>query len=170
MAIQIENAQSGDLRRIEEIAKAAYGHLRASVSEDLWKRWIGGIIDSIHSDKATIIVLKRDGKIVGVIQLYEDAAQSELNGLPDGERAGALRVFAVLPEYQGQGYGEMLIDECIERARKLNLSKLYLHTGYINQAAVHLFERIGFKRVPELDFYPYDQTIHLAVAFCLELH
>jgi ribosomal protein S18 acetylase RimI-like enzyme len=169
MSVTINNAGSNDLPMIEEIAQTAYSEHREKVTEQLWKDWIGGVIDSLRSGKGTLIVLKEGDQVIGVTQFYDHAAESELDGWPADEKAGSIRVFAVSPKHQGMGYGSILIKECIQRARYLSLSKLYLHTGYVNEAAIHVFEENGFKRVPEFDFYPYGQKEHLAIAYCLEL-
>lgn len=169
MDIKLRNANSKDLPTIERIAELAYSGLKCKVSDELWQRWLGGILDSINTKTGTLIVLENDEVIIGVVQFYENAAESRLDGWPSDYKAGALRVFAVLPEHQGKGYGKMLISESINRARKMCLKKLFLHTGYINQSAIHLFEQMGFMRAKEYDFYPYGQTDHLAIAYCLEL-
>jgi ribosomal protein S18 acetylase RimI-like enzyme len=169
MSVNIANAHSADLPEIERIAELAYSELKDTVSEELWQKWIGGVIESIQSGIGTLILLKENASICGVIQFYDNAAESELDGWPDDDKAGALRVFAVLPEHHGKGYGTMLIKECIKRAKALSLKKIFLHTGYINEAAIHVFEKIGFKRIPDFDFWPYDQRIHKAIAYCLDL-
>ena len=169
MKIEITESSTDDLPVIKKIAELAYSELKDSVSKELWERWIGGVIDSIRTGTGELIVLREEDKIVGVIQFYNDAAESELDGWPDDVKAGCLRAFAVLPEYHGRGYGTMLIEECIRRAKILSLKKMFLHTGYINEAAVHIFEKIGFKRIPDFDFWPYDQKIHKAIAYCLDL-
>lgn len=169
MNVEIVNSSPNDLPEIERIAELAYSELKDRVSKELWKKWMGGIIDSIHTGAGTLIVIKENNAVVGVIQFYDNAAASELDGWPNDVKAGSLRVFAVLPEHHGKGYGTMLIEECIKRAKALSLKKLFLHTGYINEAAIHIFEKMGFKRVPEFDFYPYGQKVHVAISYCLDL-
>jgi ribosomal protein S18 acetylase RimI-like enzyme len=44
--------------------------------------------------------------------------------------------------------------ECVARARASGATSLTLHTTEIMQAAVHLYERMGFVHAPELDFRP----------------
>ncbi len=44
--------------------------------------------------------------------------------------------------------------ECIRRARSLGATCLNLHTTDMMQVAKQMYERMGFVRAPELDFYP----------------
>jgi ribosomal protein S18 acetylase RimI-like enzyme len=46
------------------------------------------------------------------------------------------------------------MQECIRRARLLGATCLNLHTTDMMQVAKGMYERMGFVRVPELDFHP----------------
>lgn len=169
MKLSILETHPSDLPSVEEIAKEAYSQHKSKVSSQLWHDWINGVISSLRSGKGTIIILRENENIVGTIQFYLDASQSELDGWPKGSNSGCLRVFAVRPKDQDKGYGTVLINYCIKQAKDVGLSKLFLHTGHINESAVHIFEKIGFKRLPKFDFYPYGQKDHVALAYELNL-
>ena len=46
------------------------------------------------------------------------------------------------------------MDECVRRARESGAEALTLHTTDMMRAAMQLYERLGFRRMPELDFEP----------------
>jgi Acetyltransferase (GNAT) family. len=46
------------------------------------------------------------------------------------------------------------MQECVQRARHSGASALALHATDIKNAAMRLYERMGFQRAPELDFEP----------------
>ena len=48
----------------------------------------------------------------------------------------------------------MLVEECIRRSREQAAAAVGLHTTPLMSAAVTMYERIGFVRVPEFDFHP----------------
>ena len=50
--------------------------------------------------------------------------------------------------------GRALMDECIRRARDSGAQMLTLHTTDMMQVAMHLYECMGFTRLPEFDFNP----------------
>jgi ribosomal protein S18 acetylase RimI-like enzyme len=50
--------------------------------------------------------------------------------------------------------GAALMQECVRRVRKAGGRVLSLHTTHLMQAALRMYERMGFVRAPELDFHP----------------
>lgn len=78
-----------------------------------------------------------------------------------------IRMLAVDPAHQGRGVGRALTEWCLARARVDGRERMVLHTGAWMPAAVRLYERLGFVRLPELDFSP-APGIRL-IAYSLEL-
>jgi ribosomal protein S18 acetylase RimI-like enzyme len=72
--------------------------------------------------------------------------------LAEGE--AGMRMLAVDPVRQRQGVGRALTQACLDRAREAGRGRLVLHTGAWMPAAIRLYERIGFVRLPEVDFTP----------------
>ncbi len=58
--------------------------------------------------------------------------------------AGELLAIAVEPKRHRSGIGDLLMAKVIERAQKLNMETLILHTAPRNLAAKRLFEKHGF--------------------------
>ncbi|NSC23799.1 GNAT family N-acetyltransferase [Streptomyces albus subsp. chlorinus] len=79
---------------------------------------------------------------------------------PYAERArpgeGEFRMLAVRESARGRGVGEALVTACVERARARGLTGLVLSTQHSMHAAHRLYERLGFVRTPERDWYPLD--------------
>ena len=57
---------------------------------------------------------------------------------------------------------------CLDRARQDGRRRLVLHTATYMPAAVRLYERLGFARLPERDFSPVPNVDLIAYAFELE--
>lgn len=53
---------------------------------------------------------------------------------------------AVSPEYQGKGIGAALMDLLVAQARNAGFEQMELEVVSDNVAAVHLYEKLGFKR------------------------
>ena len=100
---------------------------------------------------ADLLVAELDGALVGTVTLVRDAADDSHPWPPGG---AVLRLLAVDPAARGQGLGAALTRECIERARSRGAKYLGLHTAPLMAAARGLYERLGFRRVPEHDFEP----------------
>lgn len=56
--------------------------------------------------------------------------------------------YAVDPSVQGHGVGHRLMEACLERARERGIYTLFLESNKKCEAAVHLYERYGFKHLP----------------------
>ena len=55
--------------------------------------------------------------------------------------------FAVSPKAQGHGIGRRLIEACIAQARRTGGFRLFLESNYKCAAAVHLYEKYGFRHL-----------------------
>lgn len=68
----------------------------------------------------------------------------------DPAEAG-MRMLAVAPGAQGRGVGALLIGACVARGIAAGKSRLLLHTTSPMTAAQRLYERAGFRRLPDHD-------------------
>ena len=82
-------------------------------------------------------ILEMGGKIVGGSGIYPT------EGLPKG--CCELVKLYLLPEARGKGYGQMLIQQCFESAKKFGFRQMYLETLPELKMAVGLYEKCGFK-------------------------
>jgi len=62
------------------------------------------------------------------------------------ERAEIKRM-RVHPDYQGRGYGQLILDELEARARALGYQILHLDTSILQIPAQRLYEKNGFREV-----------------------
>jgi ribosomal protein S18 acetylase RimI-like enzyme len=83
----------------------------------------------------------------------------------DDQHAAGARMLAVYPGFQGRGAGRALMRSCIERATAANRSRLVLHTTKSMAVARQLYEGMGFRRVPDLDFEPSPSVSLLGYCF-----
>lgn len=112
------------------ISAAPLAHLRSATIDD-----VGGILSIIEPLETEGILVRRsrerleveierfvvtehDGAIVGCAALY---------AFPE-DRSGELAALAVHPDFRRQGYGEALLHEIEQRAKKLKLSRLFVLT------------------------------------------
>ena len=91
------------------------------------------------------------GEVLGTVMLQRWPHGGEL--LRDAGEA-EIRALAVRPGARGTGLGQALIDAVIDRARQEGVQHLLLLTQPEMKAAHHLYERAGFVRLPDRDWYP----------------
>ena len=62
---------------------------------------------------------------------------------------------AVDPEYQGKKLGRQLLQHIINQLTTENYQRIYLEVRVSNQAAIHLYESLGFNQIGERkNYYP----------------
>ena len=104
--------------------------------------------------------------IVGSVLLYPPLTNA-YGGVAVNASAPEVRLLAVVPSVRGQGIGVALMDECMRRARHMGATMLGLHTMEVMQAAVRMYERMGFVYTPSLDFRPTEGV--LVKGYCRRL-
>ncbi len=74
-----------------------------------------------------------------------------------GELVFELAKMAVRTEKRGKGYGQLLMKRCISFAREQGASEIMLVTNDILLPALSLYQRAGFKAVPEYSDARYER-------------
>jgi ribosomal protein S18 acetylase RimI-like enzyme len=154
-ALRLRDAGPADADAILTLTLAAYAQYADGLGP-LWPLYRDNITQTLaRVGAAEQVVAEREGVVVGAVLLYPHGAP-----LPTREEAGALarwpevRLLAVPPAQRGQGIGDALMRECMRRARSAGAEGLTLHTTDMMQAAMRLYQRLGFTRAPALDFSP----------------
>jgi GNAT superfamily N-acetyltransferase len=153
---RIREARASDRSAIEAVTLSAYEQYGVVMPPALWVTYRENIVSTLAAaPPGTQIVAEEDGRIVGAVLLYPAGARLDAPGggsmtltFPE------VRLLAVAPSARGQGIGALLMDECVGRARESGAEALTLHTTDMMRAAMLLYERLGFRRMPELDFEP----------------
>jgi ribosomal protein S18 acetylase RimI-like enzyme len=84
----------------------------------------------------------------------------ELDGLVIGKidvlfsmHEGYIHGFAVLPEYQGRGYGHHLLARTIQEILARGQQDITLEVSVTNKNALSLYQSCGFKETSSYDYY-----------------
>lgn len=70
---------------------------------------------------------------------------------PDVDGDCGFRMLAVDPPAQGRGVGPRLVAECLERARAKGCRRMVIGSTEWMTTAHRMYERLGFRRAPDLD-------------------
>lgn len=70
-----------------------------------------------------------------------------------GTDYGEVKRMWVRPQFRGRGYGALMLDRLADYATRHGVGILRLETGIHQHAAIRLYERVGFRRIPP--FGPY---------------
>jgi ribosomal protein S18 acetylase RimI-like enzyme len=111
-----------------------------------------------------VVAVDSDGTVLGTVTIaFPGTKYAEISR--DGELE--FRMLAVDPAARRRGVGEALIRAVIERAREAGLPRVVM-CSQSGMTGVHrIYERIGFRRLPERDWKPREDV--LLIGFELDL-
>lgn len=95
-----------------------------------------------NEDHGTLNIIEANGEKIGKIRVQEENKESWIYG------------FAILPNYQGKGYGRNTLQQIIEK-EKAKGNKIHLEVALENQNAKKLYTDIGFEQYDTQDYYLY---------------
>jgi len=167
-SIHIRTMRDSERDAVRDVTLAAYEEYAAIMPEQFWTGYRRHLLATLDAQgPADRIVAERQGVIVGSVLLFPPA-ENAYAGAAGGSEWPEVRLLAVLPSARGQGVGTALMAECVQRARHAGAAALGLHTMDVMGAAVRMYERMGFARMPNLDFSPAQGT--LVKGYRLDLH
>lgn len=103
-------------------------------------------------EKAELLVAVDDaGELLGTVTIALPGSALREVGRDDELE---FRMLAVSPAARGKGVGEALARRVLDRATELGCSGVVLSSSLEMRAAHRLYERLGFRRTPELDWNP----------------
>lgn len=150
-ALIVRDATAADRPTIRDLTLAAYAQYAARMPN--WELYRERMIALVTTDSAAIqLVAVVDDQIIGAVLLYPGGVN--VYGPERPIDWPELRMLAVNPAARGHGAGAALLEACIARARQWGATSIGLHTEDFMAAALRLYLRRGFVRVPEVDFYP----------------
>lgn len=100
-----------------------------------------------------LVAVSPHGELLGGVVYFADMRQYGSGGTATREmQASGIRLLGVAAAARGQGVGRSLTLACIQLAREQHHTQVILHTTQAMRVAWSLYERVGFRRSPDLDF------------------
>ncbi len=150
-------SDAAELAAVGELTLTAYEH----------DGWLGDAEDGYRDhlrdavgrerDAELAVALEDDGTLLGTVT-YCRAGTPWAEVSRPGE--AEFRMLAVAPAARGRGVGRTLTAWCLDRARIEGCTAIVLSTLPVMAGAHRLYERLGFVRTPEQDWYP-TPDVHL---------
>lgn len=137
-SFQVEKAKLTDLSLMLKLWKEIPGlGIGKSDEEELL-----GIF--IKRNPSTCLVLRADNMLVGTV----------LGGF-DGRR-GYIYHLAVHQEYQGRGFGKLLLNSVLFELRELGAQKIHLFSFNDNKAAAEFYQQQGWQLRQDIQVFSWD--------------
>jgi ribosomal protein S18 acetylase RimI-like enzyme len=136
-----------------QLAQEAYGQYAETLGDENWQKMKSSLHDEARFtellQKSVSFVCTHEGKIVGAAYL-----------MPSGNPTDFfktewcyIRLLGVRPGYSNNGIAKELTKMCLAYARETNETTMALHTSEFMDAARHIYEKLGFAVLRELDAY-----------------
>lgn len=135
--VVIEPATEADLDELSEMLGALFSQ-EGDFRPDKEKQLRGLRLIFEQPSRGRVFVLRRDGIIVGMINLLFTISTAE------GGFVVLLEDLVIDKKYQGHGYGARLLKHAIEFARQKNFLRITLLTDRPENVAQEFFRRHGF--------------------------
>src|SRR3954449_9156999 len=135
--VVIEPATLEDLDELSTLLGELFSQ-EAEFKPDQRKQLHGLRLIFEEPNRGRVFVLRRDGAIVGMINLLFTISTAE------GGFVVVLEDLVIHAQYQGHGYGSKLLNHAIEFARQKNFLRITLLTDRPENVAQEFFRRHGF--------------------------
>jgi GNAT superfamily N-acetyltransferase len=161
--IEVRPAQSSEYAALGELTAATY------LAEGLTNEGYAATLRDVagRAGTSTVLVALLDGRLVGGI-----TAVTQGGPYAEGTDPGTavIRMLVTDPTVRGAGVGQALVQAAVVQAREDGCLAVRLSTQPMMTAAHRLYERLGFVRTPEADWYPEPDllllTYLLPLVFC----
>jgi ribosomal protein S18 acetylase RimI-like enzyme len=156
-----------DLRRIRPDEHAAAGEVCVAAyepffsgAEDFYRERVADV--ALRDAEAEVWVAVDGDAILGCVTHCPPA--SPWHELAEGDHEGEFRMLAVAPAARGRGVGTALATLCEQHARAHGATAMVLSSLPEMTSAHHVYERLGYRRVPERDWSPVPDVFLIAFA------
>lgn len=162
--VEVREAQAEHHAVLGDICERSY---RALPGGELTEEYAAALRDVAARAAHDVVfaAFDEDGSPVGCVTYVSDLDSPSAEVMLAGE--AGMRMLAVDPSAWRRGAGVALTQACIERARSEGKQRMVLSSTPNMTAAHAMYTRLGFRRLPELDWDPVP-GVHLLV-FALDL-
>lgn len=144
-AIAVRRAAIADVHAVHEVLHAAFDPLRDQYTVAAFD---ATVLDpervAARLSEGPVWVAEREAETVGTFGSRHDEGGCYLRGM------------GVLPAARGLGVGRLLLDEAVRYSQAVAAPRIWLYTTPFLDAAIHLYESVGFARMvedPAPDFF-----------------
>jgi GNAT superfamily N-acetyltransferase len=172
----VRDAAVADAPSLRMLLLDANAEFRDAMPARVFRNYLHNLVELVGDvpPDGMLVVESADGQLLGTGTVAADGRTLHAVDWPAGH--AVFRAMAVAPAARGTGAGSVIGRALLDRAAARGARAVGLHTGTFMVDAQRLYERLGFRRVPERDLRiddifgpagePYDDP---AQAYWLEL-
>ena len=162
--VEVREAAPDDFERLGDICEAAY---RAVPGYDVSNYYAAALRDVKWRAEPDVVLAAYgdDGSPLGCVTYVGDLNSPSAEVMLEGE--AGIRMLGVDPAAWGRGVGIALTEACIELARAEGKRRIVLSSTPQMTTAHRMYTKLGFLRMPELDWAPIPEVPLLVFALDL---
>jgi ribosomal protein S18 acetylase RimI-like enzyme len=138
------------LEQLGDIVVRAYDAVGALEGDDEYVPELRDVARRVREAVVFAALDEADGTPLGCVTYVPGPDNAWAEHLRAGE--ASIRMLAVDPAAQGRGVGTALVEACLVRARADGRRAVFLHSLPVMTGAQRVYDRLGFRRVPERDW------------------
>lgn len=152
MTIEIRPAERSEYADAGRVTALAYREFVPPGGSEDWERYLAFMADvADRAGRTTILVAVEDGRILGSLTL-ELEGRTERDDPPLARDQAHIRMLGVDPAARRRGVARALMDAGMGLARAAGKTRLTLHTTERMKVAQGMYDRMGFRRAPDIVF------------------
>jgi ribosomal protein S18 acetylase RimI-like enzyme len=167
--VRIRRARSPDTDAVSKLLRRAFAEFKRDFYwPGSWDSYISDVADvDGRRSRSQLWVAELDGSIAGSVDYYPPGNAAYHPRITFPATWAAFRCLATDPARRGAGIGRSLVEHLVTLGRRDGATHLVLHSIPLMTAAVSMYRRIGFERLPGHDFRPRADSPHRWQAYGL---
>lgn len=160
MTVHVRPAHTSELAEIGELTAAAYTADGLLSDDDPYLDHLRDATTRAHEAELYVAALEdQPATLAGTVTFCPQGSPwAELARPGEGE----FRMLAVASAARRRGVAQALVGVCLQRSSELGYSAVVLGSLPAQQPAHRIYERLGFRRTPDLDWSPVEGVDLLA--------
>lgn len=150
--MKIRNGNIQDLNSVKQLAQNTWKQFENNLTNKNWKK-LSSILsnEKVYKDlllnSISFVCENETREMIGMSFLVTSGNPTEIY---NNEQC-YIRFVTVSEKYKGLKIGQKLTEECIEFAKNSGEKKIALHTSEFMDKARHIYEKLGFKIIKEIE-------------------
>lgn len=150
--MKIRQGNIDDLEQVKKLALTEWSQYEKILTPENWAKLFATLTDEntffdLLLNAESFICTNELNEVVGFSFLVSSGNPNDIYN----EHQSYIRFVTVSGKHSGQNIGRLLTESCIEKAKENNEKLIALHTSEFMNAARHIYEKLGFKIIKELE-------------------
>jgi ribosomal protein S18 acetylase RimI-like enzyme len=150
--MKIRNGNINDLAPVKQLGKNTWKQFQKDLTPKNWEKLSSllsneNLYKNLLENSISFVCENETGEIIGMSFLVTSGNPTEIYN----EEQCYIRFVTVSEKYKGLKIGQKLTEECIDFARENGENKIALHTSEFMNKARHIYEKLGFEIIKEIE-------------------